>query len=376
MLLIQVYDAGRLANEVRSNASLLTIGRDEKSAVVLNDQARHISRLHATLERVDGSWQLTVHSRVNPVLVDGQVMRTGQTRPVADGSRITMSPFELVIDMVGQAAAPLPEGNAEPALAGGPAPAEWPAPADGPAPAEGPAPASRPALAEGPALAAGFVDAVGDSTFDEPTSLPAKRRAQADASRQGVAAFLRGSNLGYLQIPDDLADEFLEQAGAVLQALVEAQMQLMLARSEARRDLQANDSTKVSGHERNPLRMISNPAEAVRYLIDPARRRPDLMLPVEAVQDAAHELQAHEAALVAGMRASVLGMLRRFDPDIFEKTAARSSGPLALNRRANAWEALVETYTRLERESADSIDRVCQRDFLRAYAEQLRALGR
>ncbi len=364
MLLIQVYDAGTLANEVRSNASLLTIGRDEKSAVVLNDQARHISRLHATLERVDGSWQLTVHSRVNPVLVDGQVMRTGQTRPVADGSRITMSPFELVIDMVGQAAAPLPEGNAEPALA------------DGPAPAEGPAPASRPALAEGPALAAGFVNAVGDSTLDEQTSLPAKRRAQADASRRGVAAFLRGSNLGYLQIPDDLADEFLEQAGAVLQALVEAQMQLMLARSEARRDLQANDSTKVSGHERNPLRMISNPAEAVRYLIDPARRRPDLMLPVEAVQDAAHELQAHEAALVAGMRAAVLGMLRRFDPDIFEKTAARSSGPLALNRRANAWEALVETYTRLERESADSIDRVCQRDFLRAYAEQLRALGR
>jgi type VI secretion system FHA domain protein len=196
------------------------------------------------------------------------------------------------------------------------------------------------------------------------------------AAADVASAFLRGMGLGYVKVPAGEEALFLERAGLITQTVVETLMVLLMARAEVKRELRAEDRTMLGAHFNNPLKMMTDPAEALRYLFDAGQQQPGFLPPVQAVQDAARELRAHDIALVAGMRAAVLGTIRRFDPQAFEKAAAKAAGPLAINRRAKSWDAFVEAYAKLDRDAADSIDRIFQNDFLRAYTEQVRLLER
>ena len=547
MLLIQLFNAGAPAKEVRVNASTITVGRDANSTVVLEDSTKHISRLHATIELVDDAYFITVHSRVNPVLVDGRVLRTGQTMHLNDGARVTMSPYELEIRMIDEPAsgssrsslggldaldmdargadAPAGSGRAAPnddafsvldALGPAPPPPAavvadpfqmppQPLPAGSglsgvadllgdpgagghahgisssgdlpldpmalldraagavPAPTGGGSafdllqgvvvpvprgaagrnavphgqsydglgggrsgldhvhdinlPYSPPPILEartpGPSTLAapvhpagsavsmaatgsahpldpfhdGFdpfadlmappaVGAAEESAFDEKTPDPGRQGPAEAGSALGVAAFLRGAGLEHVNVP--AADEvmFLEQAGVVMHAVVETLMVLLIARTEVKRELRAEDRTMLSSRDNNPLKMMSDPAEALAFLFDPSRQQQGFLPPVQAVQDAAKDLRAHELALVAGLRAAVLGTIKRFDPAIFEKAAAKAAGPLAINMRAKSWDAFTEAHAKLDRDAADRIDDIFQRDFLRAYTEQVKLLTR
>jgi predicted component of type VI protein secretion system len=339
MLLIQLYNAGAPVREVRAAGPTISLGRDEQSTLVLEDPTKHISRRHATIERVDGAWFLTVHSRVNPVLVDGRVMRTGDTVQLGDAARVTMSPYELTIGILDEAVG-----------------------ADGPSPAGG-------------------LDALQVAGAEAPAAPAVEARARAAGRPGGQAtnaaeAFLHGMGLAQVRIAADDEAVFLEQAGQVMRAVVEAMVDLLNARADLKRGLQAEDPTMLAARNDNPLKMMSDASQALGYLFDPALQPPGFLPPVQAVKDAGQDLRAHQLALVAGMRAAVLGSIRRFDPEVFEKAAAKAAGPLAINRRARAWEAFVDTHAQLDRDAAESIDRVLQRDFLRAYSEEMRLLTR
>jgi type VI secretion system FHA domain protein len=510
---------------------------------VLEDSTKHISRLHITIEMRDGAYFVNVHSKVNPVLVDGRVMRAGQALHLRDGARITMSPYELVVRILFDADTPVSTGPAVglDILDGGtggfpgggpgrprapvddpfsgldafgpptvapsapvidpfqqaPAPAPMPlgslsdlfpsasSPSDGFTGVDGNAlsldplallgggqpvggasfagssgrfgqsgssspgpsglqggldhvhdvnlPFTPPAVFDAPAGAQPKVGHPFDDGFDpfaellpgastaptaaqgfaqssDVTELSAKIRQERGAGSQtsmvdtplsarpmaepmsrspaasappagdpaapgAAAAFLRGMNLGYVTIPPGEEAVFLQQSGMLMQTVVETLIFLLLARTEVKGQLGAEDRTMLAARDNNPLKMMSDPGEALRYLFDPAQRNEGFLPPIQAVEDAAKELRAHELALVAGLRAAVLGTIKRFDPKMFEAAAAKSAGPLAINKRAKSWEAFVEAYTKLDRDAADSIDRIFKRDFLRAYMEQVRLLS-
>ena len=54
------------------------------------------------------------------------------------------------------------------------------------------------------------------------------------------------------------------------------------------------------------------------FLFDMKERSGGFLKPVQAVGDAFEDLRAHEVALIAGMRAALLGTIQRFDPKSLE----------------------------------------------------------
>jgi type VI secretion system FHA domain protein len=215
-----------------------------------------------------------------------------------------------------------------------------------------------------------------------PGSVPRPRTAPAAplASRAQLAAFLAGLGLPHVRIAPDQEELFLKLAGEITRAAVEGIMALLLSRSQMKKELGSVDRTQMAMRDNNPLKLMPDAGEALRFLFDPGYRKTDAFLgPARAVQDACDDIFAHEVGLVAATRAAVEGAIRRFDPAQIERRVDEeksSASSLLANRRARLWDAYLEHYQRIDHDMADNLDALFERDFLRAYTEQVKRLRR
>src|SRR5258708_12664619 len=76
----------------------VTIGRDATCTMALDDPHKHISRVHVELEEEDGTYWMSVVSKVNPVMVKGRRYGPGTrlTLKPADSFEIAQSEVQLV----------------------------------------------------------------------------------------------------------------------------------------------------------------------------------------------------------------------------------------------------------------------------------------
>ena len=191
--------------------------------------------------------------------------------------------------------------------------------------------------------------------------------------RAAVKAFLGGAGLDGKQIPDAEIEAFLEQSGKIMRAAVEGAMALLAARATAKKELRAEDRTMVASKDNNPLKLMSDPQEALMFLFDVRDQTGGFLDPVQAVGDACEDLRTHELALMAGMRAAIQGALGRFDPNAIERAYEKSGKGFSLaSRKAKLWELFVVQQDKLAREAQDDFNKVFGRDFMGAYQAQLR----
>ncbi|MCX7962472.1 MAG: type VI secretion system-associated FHA domain protein TagH [Burkholderiales bacterium] len=214
--------------------------------------------------------------------------------------------------------------------------------------------------------------------FAEPTLIGISSPASAlDGLQRAARAFLEGAGLPERSFGDEREIEmFLRQSGAIVRAAVEGVMALLAARAEAKKEFRAEDRTMVASRDNNPLKLMSDPREAIDFLLDTQEGTSGFLPPVQAVTDAFDDVRAHEAALVAGMRAAVLGALRRFDPKRLEEELAKASGGLGLNRKARLWDLFSAYQQKLAREAEDDFNKAFGRDFIAAYMAQTKQLRR
>lgn len=187
--------------------------------------------------------------------------------------------------------------------------------------------------------------------------------------------FLQGAGVTDVKLSDAEAQQFLRECGAVCRSAIEGLMALLLARATVKDQLRVADRTMVSAVENNPLKLIENVHEAVRFVFDKHSRSDAFLPPDKAVADACVDLQAHEIALVAGMRSALIGAVKRFEPGIIEKKLGAAGGSSLLgNKKAKLWEAFLAYYDTTTRDAEDNFDKVFGPDFLRAYQEQIKRL--
>ena len=226
-----------------------------------------------------------------------------------------------------------------------PAPVE-PEPAPEAAPAAAPAPAGNPAEAASPL-----------------------------ASSAALVAFLEGAGLAHLEVSEADAEAFLRESGTIVRASVEGLIGLLLARSELKKEMRAEDRTMVASRDNNPLKLMTDPQEAMGYLFDKRERFSGAFLPpVQAVHDACDDLRVHEIALMAGMRAAFQGALKRFEPQLIEREADKQKGAFSLNKKVKLWDAFVAHHEKLSRDAEDDLLKVFGREFLGTYMAQVRRL--
>jgi type VI secretion system FHA domain protein len=99
---------------------------------------------------------------------------------------------------------------------------------------------------------------------------------------------------------------------------------------------------------------------------------------IDAVQEAFQDLCAHEMAVMAGLRAALVGVLRRFDPKAVEKRLGTESlldEIMPHSHKAKAWEAFVALHQELTTELEDDFDALFGKEFRRAYEDQVHRLA-
>ena len=355
----------------------ISIGRDSTCSVVLDDPNKHISRFHVEIEELDGVYWMAVVSKVNPVMVGGRRYGPGTRLVLKSGNSFEIGEYEVQVS--------LPEGEAAPAT---PPPADPTAPpvsdspllrvlanaapaAATPAPPPAATPTASPTVAEDPALQ--------EATFVPTAAIRAMARGQSGASLApdaALRAFLEGAGLAFKEMPAAQAEGMLRDCGAILRATVEGIMLLLVSRGEMRKELQAEDRTMVGAGNNNPLKLMSDPHEAMAYLFDPSERTDGFLDPVQAVGDACEDLRAHEQALAAGMRAAVIGILRRLNPHALEVAFERSTtaGLPLPGRKGRLWDLFVAHHEKLAHDAQEDINKVLGREFMTAYQSQLRRM--
>jgi type VI secretion system FHA domain protein len=152
-------------------------------------------------------------------------------------------------------------------------------------------------------------------------------------------------------------------------------MMLLIARAEMRKEFQAEERTMVAARDNNPLKLMSDPHEAMAFLFDPAERTDGFLDPVQAVGDACEDMRSHEIALMAAMRAAILGAVRRLDPHALERAFEKSSSGFSLgSRKAKLWDLFIAHQEKLSHDAQEDFSKVFGRDFMGAYQAQLRRL--
>ena len=355
----------------------ITIGRDSSCSVVLDDPNKHISRFHVEIEEVDGVYWMSVVSKVNPVMVGGRRYGPGTRLTLKSGDAFEIGEYEIQVGLPEPAWAPAKAAPLDPTA---PPKSDSPLlrvlatgsqPAVAPKPAPAPAPAPAVAVAEDPALA--------EATFVPSAAVRAMVRAESGASLEpdaALRAFMEGAGLPFKEISAEQAQRMLRDCGGILRAAVEGLMLLLLARSESRKELQAEDRTMVGAHANNPLKLMSDPHEAMAFLFDPSERTDGFLDPVQAVGDACEDLRAHELALMAGMRAAVISALRRLNPHALEVAFEKSTtaGLPLPGRKGRLWDMYIAHHEKLAHDVQEDFNKTFGRDFMTAYQEQLRRM--
>jgi type VI secretion system FHA domain protein len=187
----------------------------------------------------------------------------------------------------------------------------------------------------------------------------------------GMTELPRGKGAG-AATPRVLTPELMRRIGELLRAASDGTVELLRARATVKREMRA-EVTGVLARDNNPLKFAPDGLAALEQLLaaHPVR---GFMDAVPAMRDAYDDLQAHQLAFVAGMRAALQGLMANFDPRSLEqrlmkRTVVESVVPAA--RRARLWELFVEMYDEVSHEAQDDFDALFTREFVRAYEEQL-----
>ena len=379
-------EAPATALEATFDAAGGDIGRGADCTLVLPDPERRISRKHLQVASRSGSYFLRLISTNLLVELDGVPLAPGVECALAPGAQIRIGPFLLRAEGHAALAAPSP------------APAPAPAPAQTLALFERAGPASRPSvfrdlLHASPAQARPHARAddaerpgpveidllVGDPTGSdggaEPPATPAPQPPAAVADDDLIAALYTGLGLPTPELASRSAAQ-VELIGALLRQCVIGTVELLAARSIARRELGASP-TLIQTRQNNPLKFSAEPQAALAQLLTPTRR--GFVPPVTAVREAFDDLRAHEVAVLAGMRAALASVIDRLSPATLELGLADKGlwdNLLPVNHKARMWERYSEQHADLAHEIEDNVDAHFAGAFIEAYEAQLGRLQR
>lgn len=212
----------------------------------------------------------------------------------------------------------------------------------------------------------------------EPSPLPRPVPSSSDAASGNdlLRAFLAGAGVPDLDMQGPMSPEMMNRIGQLLRTSTQGTLDLLLARALIKREVRA-EVTMIVARENNPLKFSPNVDVALSHLLAP--RGQGFMSPTAAMKDACDDLRAHQFGFMAGMRAALDGVLRRFDPAQLEQRLSDKSfvdSMLPMNRKAKLWSLFAELYADINKEAQDDFHALFGKEFLRAYESQLDKLDK
>jgi len=183
-------------------------------------------------------------------------------------------------------------------------------------------------------------------------------------------AFCQGAGVN-VALPQGLNPEMMRLMGQLMHRAVEGTLRLMSMRAAAKQELRAQVTT-IQSKNNNPLKFSVDPQAALAQLLQPPMR--GFMPGPDAVRDAMDDLLGHNIGTMAGTRAALQGMLKRFEPARLEAKLSNKGvidAVLPMNRRAKLWELYVEHYQQVQSDATEDFHELFGKAFVKAYEHQL-----
>ncbi|HEV8312731.1 MAG TPA: type VI secretion system-associated FHA domain protein TagH [Burkholderiaceae bacterium] len=319
------------------------IGRGADCTLVLPDPERRISRRHAHVACRGGHHFISQVSASSAVELDGVPLAPEVEHPLQVGAQIRIGPYLLLAE----------RGLADEA---GRRPERASVFSD---------------LFHGTGSDASASHSTLRGELDLVIGEPTGHGEQAVTPEDPVEALFAG--LG-VHAPAERSAQQMLLIGALLRATLTGTLELLAARSIAKRELGASP-TLLRTRENNPLKFSPDADAALAHLLGPPQR--GFVPPLEAVADAFGDLRAHELALLAGMRSALEAVVGRLAPQALQERLAPQGllgSMVPLQRKARLWEAYGEQHAQIVQEIEGDIDSLFDRAFRQAYEAQLSRL--
>ena len=204
---------------------------------------------------------------------------------------------------------------------------------------------------------------------------PGRRSAPPPAAPAGTAlgAFLAGlgtGDPGQIQDPD----AFLRRAGMLLRTMVAGLSTTLMARTQFKSEMRLGVTT-IRATENNPFKFSVSVEDALERLL--LRDAQGYLPAQEAAKQGFEDIQAHEMAMIAGLRSALDELLGRFAPAVLEAELADKSldKVLPMVRKARCWDLLGERHAQISSAASEDFMKVFGEAFSRAYDEQVALLA-
>ncbi|MES2932829.1 MAG: type VI secretion system-associated FHA domain protein TagH [Pseudomonadota bacterium] len=322
-----------------------TLGRGEDNFFVLPDPQNVVSRSQASIWS-DGTRHTLVNlSQANPILVNGQEIVPERDYEIQVGDEIQVGLYLMRVESPSTAMYVAPEIERTILL--------------------------RPAAAAAVVAAAAAAPPKSEAV-EVPAAAVAAEVAEVPVEANALLqAFLHGAGIPSVSITSGLTPELMELLGKLIASSVKGTIELIASRALFKREANA-EVTMVVMRNNNPLKFFPDSETVLIQML--RKKMPGFMGPVEALEDAFADLQAHQRGVVAGNRAAKDAMLRRLDPRRVEKKLDAPSfmdGMMPAKRKALMWDLYAEQFDAVSVESKDDFQALFGKDFLKAYETEV-----
>jgi len=205
-------------------------------------------------------------------------------------------------------------------------------------------------------------------TAEETPTIASKRQTAGGAAE--LSAFLAGLGAGELPADPAARTQFMQTAGLLLRTMIDGLMQVMMARASFKSELRL-EMTTIRSKENNPFKFSVDPNDALDHLLFRPSR--GFLPPQDAAREAFGDIQRHEMAIVAGLRAALRALLASMDPQKLEQRFQDRSvfdNLLPMARKAKYWDLFNETYDQVSADAAEDFLHLFGEAFSGAYEEQ------
>jgi FHA domain-containing protein len=205
-----------------------------------------------------------------------------------------------------------------------------------------------------------------------PTAAPASPSSSSD---ELFRAFLEGAGVPDVAGQQPLDAEAMRRLGRLMRAFTDGTIELLSSRAMLKREVRA-EITMIVDEENNPFKILPNGRAVLMQMF--GARMPGFLSPEAAVHDALGDLQSHQLGMVAGMRAALLTVLKRFDPGALASETPHDGGLgeklLPGGREARLGRQLQKLHAETTAAVEDDFQAVFGRAFQQAYDKEMERL--
>jgi type VI secretion system protein len=210
------------------------------------------------------------------------------------------------------------------------------------------------------------------ASFAVPDSVQAPVASPA-APGQGdnlLKAFLIGAGIDpNLTLQVD-AETMMNDVGILFRQATMGLMGVLAARGDIKGEFRLSQ-TMIRPTENNPLKFSLNINEAMIALLN--KKGAGYMEADAAFEEAFDDLKAHQVAVLSGMQEALKSLLKKFDPELIQKSDVNAGGMKKLlgGSKSKYWDDFVSLYQTVSRDTEDDFQNSFGREFAKAYEQQI-----